>query len=103
MTCLTSARYGISWEFGAAEFVGYQLEYVLERKQFGVLTNYYKLADMQCEIASTATLRAEDWMKINQIMKWYLYWKETVGKALDIARTARDMHGGNGIWWISYY
>ena len=108
MTCLTSARYGISWGvLGAAEFCWLSArEYVLERKQFGkpLASNQLiqkKLADMQCEIAiaQQATLRAgrlKDENKSNNEMISILK-RNNVGKALDIARTARDMHGGNGI------
>jgi glutaryl-CoA dehydrogenase len=108
MTCLTSARYGISWGvLGAAEFCWLSArEYVLERKQFGkpLASNQLiqkKLADMQCEIAIAhqATLRAgrlKDENKSNNEMISILK-RNNVGKALDIARTARDMHGGNGI------
>ena len=108
MTCLTSARYGISWGvLGAAEFCWLSArEYVLGRKQFGkpLASNQLiqkKLADMQCEIAiaQQATLRAgrlKDENKSNNEMISILK-RNNVGKALDIARSARDMHGGNGI------
>jgi len=107
-TCLSSARYGISWgALGAAEFCWHTArQYVLDRKQFGrpLAANQLiqkKLADMQTEITlglqgclrlgrmkdeSTAAT------EITSIMK-----RNSCGKALDIARMARDMLGGNGI------
>ncbi len=106
--CLNKARYGISWGvMGAAEDCWHRArQYVLDRKQFGrpLAANQLvqkKLADMQTEIAlglhgclalgralerGTASPPAISLMKRNNC-----------GKALDIARTARDMHGGNGI------
>jgi glutaryl-CoA dehydrogenase len=107
-TCLNSARYGIAWgALGAAEDCWHRArQYVLDRKQFGrpLAANQLvqkKLADMQTEITlglqgclrlgrmkdeGTATV------EITSIMK-----RNSCGKALDIARTARDMLGGNGI------
>jgi glutaryl-CoA dehydrogenase len=106
--CLNKARYGIAWgAMGAAEFCWHAARrYVLDRKQFGrplAATQLVqkKLADMQTEItlglhgalalgraleAGTAAPPAVSLMKRNNC-----------GKALDIARAARDMHGGNGI------
>jgi len=107
-TCLNSARYGISWgAIGAAEDCWHRAhQYVLERKQFGrpLAANQLvqkKLADMQTEIclALQGVLRfgrmkdeGTDTPEITSIMK-----RNSSGKALDIARTARDMLGGNGI------
>ena len=108
MTCLSSARYGISWGvLGAAEFCWLAArEYVLDRKQFGkpLAANQLiqkKLADMQSEIALAhqATLRVgrlKDENKSNNEMISILK-RNNVGKALDIARVSRDMHGGNGV------
>ena len=108
MTCLSSARYGISWGvLGAAEFCWLAArEYVLDRKQFGkpLAANQLiqkKLADMQSEIALAhqATLRVgrlKDEKKSNNEMISILK-RNNVGKALDIARVSRDMHGGNGV------
>ena len=108
MTCLSSARYGISWGvLGAAEFCWLAArEYVLDRKQFGkpLASNQLiqkKLADMQSEIALAhqATLRVgrlKDENKSNNEMISILK-RNNVGKALDIARVSRDMHGGNGV------
>ena len=106
--CLNSARYGIAWgALGAAEFCWHAArQYTLDRKQFGrpLAANQLiqkKLADMQTEItlALQGCLRLgrlKDQGKaapeITSIMK-----RNSCGKALDIARTARDMHGGNGI------
>ena len=107
-TCLDSARYGIAWgALGAAEFCWHtSRQYTLDRKQFGrpLAANQLiqkKLADMQTEIAiglqvclrlgrmkdeGTAAVEATSLIKRN-----------SCGKALDIARLARDMMGGNGI------
>ena len=107
-TCLNSARYGIAWgALGAAEFCWHTArQYTLDRKQFGrpLAANQLiqkKLADMQTEIAlglqaclrmgrmkdeGTASVEATSIIKRNNC-----------GKALDIARLARDMLGGNGI------
>jgi glutaryl-CoA dehydrogenase len=107
-TCLNSARYGIAWgAMGAAEFCWHTArQYTLDRKQFGrplAATQLVqkKLADMQTEItlALQGCLRlgrmkddGTDSVEITSIMK-----RNSCGKALDIARTARDMLGGNGI------
>ena len=108
MSCLSSARYGISWGvLGAAEFCWISsLEYVLGREQFGkpLAANQLvqkKLADMQSEIAIAhqATLRVgrlKDNNKSSNEMISILK-RNNVGKALEIARLARDMLGGNGI------
>ncbi len=107
-TCLNSARYGIAWgAMGAAEFCWHTArQYTLDRKQFGrplAATQLVqkKLADMQTEItlALQGCLRlgrmkdeGTDSVEITSIMK-----RNSCGKALDIARVARDMLGGNGI------
>jgi glutaryl-CoA dehydrogenase len=107
-TCLNTARYGISWgALGAAEFCWHAArQYTLDRKQFGrpLAANQLiqkKLADMQTEItlALQGCLRlgrlkdeGKAAPEITSIMK-----RNSCGKALDIARMARDMHGGNGI------
>jgi glutaryl-CoA dehydrogenase len=107
-TCLDSARYGIAWgALGAAEDCWHRARrYVLDRKQFGkpLAANQLvqkKLADMQTEITlglqSCLRLgRMKDEgtasVEITSIMK-----RNSCGKALDIARLARDMLGGNGI------
>ncbi len=108
LNCLSSARYGIAWgTLGAAEYCWHSARnYVLERKQFGkpLASNQLiqkKLADMQTEIsiALQATLRVgrlKDQGKSNPEMISILK-RNNAGKALDIARTARDMHGANGI------
>ena len=106
--CLNKARYGIAWGvMGAAEFCWQAARnYVLERSQFGrpLAANQLvqkKLADMQTEIALglTAVLRLGRMMDSGQgapeaisLLK-----RNNCGKALDIARVARDMHGANGI------
>ncbi|OHT21243.1 acyl-CoA dehydrogenase [Edaphosphingomonas haloaromaticamans] len=106
--CLNRARYGISWgSLGAAEFCFHAArQYGLDRKQFGrplAATQLYqkKLADMMTDIALglQASLRVGRLMdegrfapEMISIVK-----RNNVGKALDIARAARDMHGGNGI------
>ncbi len=106
--CLNRARYGIAWgALGAAEFCWHRArDYVLERKQFGrplAATQLVqkKLADMQTEITIglQACLRAgrlmdEDRLAVEAIS---LLKRNSCGKALAIAREARDMHGGNGI------
>jgi glutaryl-CoA dehydrogenase len=106
--CLNRARYGIAWgALGAAEFCWHRArDYVLDRKQFGrpLAANQLiqkKLADMQTEItiALQAVLRAgrlldEDRLPTDAIS---LLKRNNCGKALAIAREARDMHGGNGI------
>jgi glutaryl-CoA dehydrogenase len=107
-TCLNSARYGIAWgAMGAAEFCWHTArQYTLDRKQFGrpLAANQLiqkKLADMQTEIALAlqgclrlGRMKDEGTaaVEITSIMK-----RNSAGKALDIARTARDMLGGNGI------
>jgi glutaryl-CoA dehydrogenase len=107
-TCLNSARYGIAWgSLGAAEWCWYAArQYTMDRKQFDrpLAANQLvqkKLADMQTEI----TLGLQGCLRlgrmkdegiaapeITSIMK-----RNSCGKSLDIARLARDMHGGNGI------
>ncbi len=106
--CLNRARYGISWgALGAAEFCWHAArDYVLERKQFGrpLAANQLiqkKLADMQTEI----TLGLQTCLRLGRLMDEgkaapeaiSLAKRNSCGKALDIARTARDMHGGNGV------
>src|SRR3546814_64044 len=107
-TCLNSARYGIAWgALGAAEACWHTArQYTLDRKQFGrpLAANQLiqkKLADMQTEItlALQGCLRLGRMkdegtaaVEITSIMK-----RNSCGKALDIARLARDMLGGNGI------
>jgi len=106
--CLTRARYGIAWGvMGAAEFCWHAARsYTLERKQFGrpLAANQLvqkKLADMQTEIAIglQACLRAGRLFDEGNLAPETvsLIKRHCCGKALDIARTARDMHGGNGI------
>ncbi len=106
--CLNRARYGIAWgAMGAAEFCWHAARnYTLERKQFGrpLAANQLiqkKLADMQTEITLglQACLRAgrmldEGRLPVEVIS---LIKRNNCGKALDVARMARDMHGGNGI------
>jgi glutaryl-CoA dehydrogenase len=106
--CLNRARYGIAWgAMGAAEFCWHAARtYTLERSQFGrpLAANQLiqkKLADMQTEIAlglqgclRMGRLLDDDRLAIENIS---LMKRNNCGKALDIARTARDMHGGNGI------
>jgi glutaryl-CoA dehydrogenase len=106
--CLNRARYGISWgAMGAAEFCYHAArQYGLDRKQFGrplAATQLYqkKLADMASEIA----LGLQASLRVGRLMDAHKFAPEmisivkrnNVGKALDIARQARDMHGGNGI------
>ncbi|MFD1216516.1 MULTISPECIES: acyl-CoA dehydrogenase [Microbulbifer] len=108
--CLNRARYGISWgAMGAAEYCWHAArQYGLDRKQFDrplAQTQLFqkKLADMQTEIA----LGLQGSLRVGRIMdeqkKHFdptmisLIKRNNCGKALDIARTARDMHGGNGI------
>jgi glutaryl-CoA dehydrogenase len=106
--CLNRARYGISWgAMGAAEFCfGAARQYGLDRHQFGrplAATQLYqkKLADMTTEIALglQACLRVGRLMDDNRAAPTMisLIKRNNVGKALDIARASRDMHGGNGI------
>jgi glutaryl-CoA dehydrogenase len=106
--CLNNARYGIAWgALGAAEFCWHAArQYVLDRKQFGrpLAANQLvqkKLADMQTDITlglqgclRLGRLKDEGRAapEITSIMK-----RNSCGKALDIARTARDMHGANGV------
>ena len=108
MGCLNSARYGIAWGvLGAAEDCWHRArQYTLDRKQFGrpLASNQLiqkKLADMQTEIALAmqgclrlGRMKDEGIAapEITSIVK-----RNSCGKALDIARMARDMHGGNGI------
>jgi len=106
--CLNRARYGISWgSMGAAEYCWHAArQYTLDRKQFGrplAATQLVqkKLADMQTEI----TLGLQGSLRVGRLMDEGKMAPEMIsivkrnncGKALDIARTARDMHGGNGI------
>jgi glutaryl-CoA dehydrogenase len=107
-TCLNSARYCIAWgALGAAEDCWFRArQYLLDRNQFGkpLTANQLvrkKLADMQTEIplglqGCLRLGRMKDegtaWVDITSIMK-----RNSCGKALDIARIARDMMGGNGI------
>ena len=107
-TCLNSARFGIAWgAMGAAEFCWHTArQYTLDRKQFGrpLAANQLiqkKLADMQTEITLglQAALRVgrmkdehQNVIEITSLIK-----RNNCGKALDIARLARDMMGGNGI------
>jgi glutaryl-CoA dehydrogenase len=107
-TCLNSARYGIAWGvLGAAEWCWHAArQYTMDRKQFGrpLAANQLiqkKLADMQTEIAlglqgclRLGRMKDEGIAspEITSIMK-----RNSCGKSLDIARMARDMHGGNGI------
>ena len=106
--CLTKARFGISWgAMGSAEFCWHAArQYTLDRKQFGkpLAANQLiqkKLADMQTEI----TLQLQMSLRLGRLMDEGRATPEMVsmakrnatGKALDIARTARDMHGGNGV------
>ena len=106
--CLNRARYGISWgAMGAAEDCFHRArQYVLDRKQFGrplAATQLVqkKLADMQTEIALglQASLQVGRLMDSGQMAPEMisLVKRNNCGKALDIARVARDMHGGNGI------
>jgi glutaryl-CoA dehydrogenase len=106
--CLNTARYGIVWgAMGAAEFCWHRArQYVLDRKQFGrpLAANQLiqkKLADMQTEI----TLGLHGALRLGRLFEAgkaappavSLMKRNNCGKALEIARTARDMHGGNGI------
>ena len=106
--CLNMARYGISWgAMGAAEFCWHAArQYTLDRKQFGrplAATQLIqkKLADMQTEI----TLALQASLRVGRLIDEHRFKPEMIslvkrnacGKALDIARMARDMHGGNGI------
>jgi glutaryl-CoA dehydrogenase len=106
--CLNKARYGIAWgALGAAEFCWHAARsYTLERKQFGrpLAANQLiqkKLADMQPEI----TLGLQAVLRVGRLMDEdraspemvSLIKRNSCGKSLDIARSARDMHGGNGV------
>ncbi|MBV9236751.1 MAG: acyl-CoA dehydrogenase [Xanthobacteraceae bacterium] len=106
--CLNNARYGIAWgAMGAAEFCWHRArQYVLDRKQFGrpLAANQLvqkKLADMQTEIA----LGIAGALRLGRMMEAgtaappavSMLKRNNCGKALEIARVARDMHGGNGI------
>jgi len=106
--CLNRARYGIAWgSMGAAEFCWHRArQYVLDRKQFGrpLAANQLiqkKLADMQTEI----TLGLHGALRLGRMMEAgtaapaaiSLLKRNNCGKALDVARQARDMHGGNGV------
>nr|WP_317198517.1 acyl-CoA dehydrogenase [uncultured Psychrobacter sp.] len=106
--CLNKARYGIAWgSMGAAEFCWKaSCQYTLDRKQFGrplaaTQLVQLKLANMQTEIA----LGLQAALRVGRLMDEHnaapemisLIKRNNCGKALDIARVARDMHGGNGI------
>jgi len=106
--CLNRARFGISWGvMGAAEFCWHAArQYGLDRKQFGkplAQTQLFqkKLADMQTEIA----LGLQGSLRLGRLMEQgkaapemiSMMKRNNCGKALDVARMARDMHGGNGI------
>jgi glutaryl-CoA dehydrogenase len=106
--CLNRARYGIAWgALGAAEFCWHAARsYTLERKQFGrpLAANQLiqkKLADMQTEI----TLGLQTCLRLGRLFDEgkaapeaiSLAKRNSCGKALDIARMARDMHGANGV------
>ena len=108
LSCLSRARFGISWgAMGAAEFCWQAARsYTLDRKQFGrpLAANQLiqkKLADMQTEI----TLGLQAVLRISRLQDEgqataemiSLVKRNNAGKALEIARVARDMHGGNGI------
>ena len=106
--CLNNARYGIAWgAIGAAEYCWHAArQYGLDRKQFGrplAATQLFqkKLADMQTEITLglTAALAAGRLMDDHRLAPEAisLIKRNNCGKALTIAREARDMHGGNGI------
>jgi glutaryl-CoA dehydrogenase len=106
--CLNRARYGIAWGvMGAAEFCWHAArQYGLDRKQFGKPAGadqlfQKKLADMQTEITlglqaalqvGGCSMRGSCAPEMISLLK-----RNNCGKALDIARMARDMHGGNGI------
>jgi glutaryl-CoA dehydrogenase len=107
-SCLNNARYGISWgALGAAEFCFHAArEYTLARKMFGrplaqTQLVQKKLADMQTEI----TLGLQTTLRLGRLLDEgraapemiSLAKRNSCGKALEIARMARDMHGGNGI------
>jgi glutaryl-CoA dehydrogenase len=107
-SCLNNARYGISWgALGAAEFCWMAArDYTMQRMMFGrplAATQLIqkKLADMQTEI----TLALQSVLRLGRLMDEHnaapemisLCKRNSCGKALDIARVARDMHGGNGV------
>ncbi len=107
-SCLNNARYGISWgALGAAEFCWHAARsYTMDRKVFGkplAATQLIqkKLADMQTEI----TIALQSVLRLGRLMDEgraapemiSLCKRNSCGKSLDIARVARDMHGGNGI------
>jgi len=107
-SCLNNARYGISWgALGAAEFCWHQARsYTMERQMFGrplaqTQLIQKKLADMQTEI----TLGVQGALRLGRLMEEgraapemiSLMKRNNCGKALDVARVSRDMHGGNGI------
>ena len=107
-SCLNNARYGIAWgALGAAEFCWHAArDYTLQRMMFGrplAATQLIqkKLADMQTEI----TLGLQSVLRLGRLLDEHkaapemisLCKRNSCGKALEIARTARDMHGGNGI------
>jgi glutaryl-CoA dehydrogenase len=107
-SCLNKARFGIAFgALGAAEFCWHAArDYVLERKQFGrpLAANQLiqkKLADMQTEIAIglQAALRVGQLFDQGQATPEMvsLIKRNSCGKALEVARAARDMHGGNGV------
>jgi glutaryl-CoA dehydrogenase len=106
--CLNRARYGIAWgALGAAEFCWHRARgYTMDRQQFGrpLAANQLiqkKLADMQTEIA----IGLQACLRVGRLMDEgraapeaiSLIKRNSCGKAIDIARVARDMHGGNGI------
>jgi glutaryl-CoA dehydrogenase len=107
-SCLNKARYGIGWgALGAAEFCyGAARSYTMERKQFGkpLAANQLiqkKLADMATDIA----LALQGCLRVGRLIDEGKYSPDMIslikrnsaGKAVEIARIARDMHGGNGI------
>ncbi len=107
-SCLNNARYGISWgALGAAEFCWHAArDYAMQRMMFGrplAATQLIqkKLADMQTEI----TVGLQSVLRLGRLMEEHraapemisLCKRNSCGKALDIARVARDIHGGNGI------
>lgn len=107
-TCLNSARYGIAWgALGAAEWCWHAArQYTMDRQQFGrpLAANQLiqkKLADMQTEI----TLALQGCLRLGRMKDEHIAAPEitsmmkrnSCGKALEVARLARDMHGGNGI------
>jgi glutaryl-CoA dehydrogenase len=106
--CLNRARYGIAWgTLGAAEFCWHSArQYTLDRKQFGrplaqTQLIQKKLADMQTEIS----LGLQGCLRMGRLFDEHkvsaelisLMKRNNCGKALEIARMSRDMHGGNGV------